>query len=119
MGLFNFIKKDSSNTDRPILFAKEFLIVGEKYECRKNSKKQRMGVIKKTTLKSSIHIERYTYQGKPAYMVVNTKEGLDLGVLSAGAASWLTDYYYKGNVEAYLVDKFQDSFHAKIVIYKK
>ena len=36
-------------------------------------------------------------------MIVNAKNNLDLGVLSAGAASWLTDYYMKGETVVFLL----------------
>lgn len=108
--------KATTNTEN-ILFQNEFLIVGEKYECRKNSKKMRADVIKKTRLNTPVHIEKYIYNGKPAYMIVNTIIGLDLGVLSARAADWLTDYYIDGTtVDAVLIDKYNASFHVQVTV---
>lgn len=52
-------------------------------------------------------------------MIVNSNLGLDIGVLSAGAADWLTSYCDKGNTVVSLTDKFQDSFHVKVVVYEK
>lgn len=120
MGLLDlFVSKQQKDTiDQESIFSKEFLIVGEKYECRKNPKKKRVDVIKKTTLKTPVHIEKYMYQGAPAYMIVNSKVDLDLGVLSKGAAAWLSDYYSQGTIKAILTDKFQNSFHVKITVYK-
>lgn len=102
-----------------IHFRNNFLIVGENYECLKNKKLQRSSVIKNTNLNTPVHLERYFYKGVPAYMIVNSNTGLDLGVLSSGAASWLTDYYSKGEVFATLTDKFENSFHVDIVVYSK
>ena len=120
MGLFDLLKTKESATTIPedceILFVNEFLIVGESYECRKNKKHKRINVIKKTKVNSPVHIERYLYNKKPAYMIVNTKLDLDLGVLSAGAADWLSDYYNKGTVFAELVDKYESSFHVRIAV---
>lgn len=125
MGLLDFFKTDKNlsepadQVERKILWSKEFLIVGEQYECRKDKKKKRCDVISKTKLNSPVHIEKYTYQGSPAYMIVNSKLNLDLGVLSQGAASWLSEYYSKGDVTAYLINKYDGSFHVKITIYQK
>ena len=121
MGLFDIFKKEevNPNADKKVLFSNEWLLVGEAYECRKNPKKSRKYAIEKTTLKSPVHIEKFIYAKKPAYMVVNTALGLDVGVLSAGAADWLTPYYNKGNTVVSLTDKFQGSFHVKVVVYEK
>lgn len=100
-----------------IHFRNEFLIVGQNYECLKNPKKQRSDVIRKTNLHTPVHVEKYYYKGTPAYMIVNSTTNLDLGVLSAGAASWLTDYCSKGKVFASLTDKFENSFHVLVVVY--
>lgn len=100
-----------------IHFQKNFLIVGEKYECLKNPSVQRSYVVNNTNLNTPIHVEKYFYQGVPAYMIVNSTIGLDLGVLSAGAASWLTDYYSEGTVFARLTDMFDGSFHVDIIVY--
>lgn len=100
-----------------IHFHKNFLIVGEKYECLKNPSVQRSCVINNTNLNTPVHVEKYFYEGVPAYMIVNSISGLDLGVLSAGAASWLTDYYSRGAVFACLTDKFDGSFHVNIIVY--
>ena len=102
-----------------ILFEKEFLIVGVSYECRKNKSKQRSYVIKQTQLSTPVHIEKYIYDKAPAYMIVNSKIDLDLGVLSAGAASWLSDYYSKGKTFAQLTNRYNDSFHVKITVVEK
>lgn len=124
MNFFNFFKPAKTPAYQSILenhkifFDKTFLIVGEKYECRKNPKKKRSDVIKKTSLKSSVYIEKYFYNNLPAYMIVNAKNNLDLGVLSAGAASWLTDYYMKGETVVYLTDRFDGSFHVRVIVYQ-
>lgn len=120
MGFSDIFKLRNKNTKNrgQLLFQNEFLIVGEKYECQKNHKKKRPNVIKKTNTKSPVHIEKYLYKGVPAYMVVNTKLNLDLGVLSGNAAAWLTDYYSKGETKAVLTDKFKESFHVKISVYE-
>ena len=77
----------------------------------------RADVIKKTRLNTPVHIEKYIYNGKPAYMIVNTIIGLDLGVLSARAADWLTDYYIDGTtVDAVLIDKYNASFHVQVTV---
>ena len=102
-----------------IIFEKEFLIVGEKYECRKNRNKKRLDIINKTRIGSPVHIEKYIYDGNPAYMIVNTEIGLDLGVLSSDAASWLTSYYSRGKTAAVLTDRFKDSFHVNVFVYEK
>ena len=106
------------NEESTLIFSKEFLIVGDQYECRKNPKKMRSDVNKKMKLDHPVYVEKYLYQGEPAYMIVDAKSRLDLGVLSKGAASWLTDYYSKGKVEAALVDNYQGTFHVKISVYK-
>lgn len=106
------------NKASTLIFSKEFLIVGDKYECRKNPKKMRSDVNKKMKLDCPVYVEKYLYHGEPAYMIVDSKSKLDLGVLSKGAASWLTDYYSNGKTEAVLVDKCQGTFHVKISVYK-
>ena len=123
MGILDLFKPKKTSDLLPdnskVLFAENFLIVGENYECRKNPKKQRMEVIKKTKTGDSVHIEKYMYQGKPAYMIVNTKQNLDLGVLSSGAAEWLSKYYSKGDTIVNITDKYQTSFHVDVVVIKK
>lgn len=121
MSFFDFLKKNVQDEpiNKNVIFSNEWLIVGESYECRKDPKKSRKYVINRTTLKSPVHIEKFIYARKPAYMIVNSNLGLDIGVLSAGAADWLTSYYDKGNTVVSLTDKFQDSFHVKVVVYEK
>ena len=111
---------NTSNTLPPnatIHFEKNFLIIGVKYECLKNPSVQRSYAINNTNLNTPVHVEKYFYQDAPAYMIVNSISNLDIGVLSAGAASWLTDYYSKGTVFARLTDAFDGSFHVDIIVY--
>lgn len=128
MGLFDFLKRKESSFEviqkgssfeeenDKIIFDKTFLIVGERYECRKNKKHKRSDVIKKTRLYTPVRVEKYTYRNKPAYMIVNADRNLDIGVLSQGAADWLSDYYKEGCVKAKLVDKYNSSFHVQITV---
>lgn len=113
MGL---ISEKTENHKNKIIFQKEFMIVGTKYECKKNVKKKRADVIKKTTLKTPVHIEKYFYNGIPAYMIVNTKLKLDLGVLSANAADWLTEYYSKGTTSVTLSKVHNDTFLVTVTV---
>lgn len=100
-----------------VIFDKSFLIVGDEYNCKKNSKFKRSDIIKKTSLKTPIRIEKYTYKKLPAYMIVNSKYNLDIGVLSAGAAAYLSDYFFKGSTIVELEEKVDSSFrvHVKVI----
>ncbi len=102
---------------RKLISEKSWLIVGESYECRKNKKKMRKDVIKKMHINDKVLIERYIYDGKAAYMVVDPKSKLDLGVLSAGVAEYLSTNYSNAVFEAHLEDKYKDSYHVHINIY--
>lgn len=95
----------------------EYLIVGTKFECRKNSKKMRKNVIKKMHLGDSVFIERYLYKGLPAYMIVDPKSKLDLGVLSASTAEYLSTKFSNIIFDAYLCEKINDTYRVHIKIY--
>lgn len=58
------------------------IIVGDSYECRKNSKKARRNIIAKMHVGDSVSVEFFRYKGRPAYLVVDDKSGLDIGVFS-------------------------------------
>ena len=118
--LLAFRKTTPINIDtKKVLFKNNFLIVGTEYECRKNKKKKRIDIIKKMHLNSPVYIEQYMYKGTPAYMIVDKKRQLDIGVLSVNAASWLTDYYSKGITCVTLTDKYKNSFHVDVIVYEK
>ena len=96
-----------------------YVIVGADYECRKNKKKMRKDVIKKMHVNDKVLIERYTYNGEAAYMVVDRKSNVDLGVLNAGVAEYLSTKYPNAVFDAYLHDKFENSYHVHITVYIK
>lgn len=123
MNIFSKFFKDTTtqtlhNTDK-VLFSNDFLIVGENYECRKNKKKLRRDVIKKMKVNDVVLIEQYIYNGKPAYMVIDPRTNLDLGVLSQGTAKWLSEDYPNAQIDAYLLDKYKNSFHVKVRVIEK
>lgn len=61
---------------------KAVTLVGEQYPCRKDKKKKRRDAEKGIRRGSKVTLERYTYKGDPAYMVINPANGLDIGVIS-------------------------------------
>lgn len=118
MGIFDSFKK-TKNENREVLWKKTFLIVGEGHECLKDETKKRADIMKKTKLKTPVHIEQFDQGKEPGYMIVNTRKDLDIGVLSRGSASSLAEVFDKGIVEATLVEEVKNSFRVKVVVYKE
>lgn len=119
MGLFDLFKKNikTETIEAPVLFRNEFLIVGNEYPCKKNKKIMRNSVHRKMKIGAIVNLEYYRYNKQPAYMVVDPKTGLDLGVLSHGAASWIHDEYRKKLKVCKICEKFRDTYRISVVIY--
>lgn len=88
-------------------------IVGHEYPCKKDKKVMRSTAEKGIRIGSQVTIERYTYQGEPAYMVVNPKNGLDIGVLSRVQAGKLSKRTKAKVIRAEIVDFFDDASGSK------
>lgn len=108
---------DTPTPPEGYIYFNEYLIVGENYECRKNKRKKRLDVIKKMKPNNRVFLEKYYYQKKPAYMIINPGDNLDLGVLSQGAAFALSSKHPEGKFFAYLSNEYNNSFHVKIFVY--
>lgn len=101
-----------------LVFSNDFMIVGAQYECRKNKHKMRHAVIAKMKPNMQVNIEKYSYKGSPAYMIVDPKTHLDLGVLSQGAADWISRDYPNAKIEGILTERHNDTFKVKINVYQ-
>lgn len=84
-------------------------VVGGEYPCKKDKKVSRVTAGKGIRIGSKVTIERFTYQRKPAYMVVNPKNGLDIGVLSQGTAFAVADRTKAKVIQGEIVDSFIDA----------
>lgn len=125
MGLFGLFKKKAYEAFDPsscpaddILFDRSYLIVGYQYNCKKRPALERQYVIRSMHVGDTVHIEEYVYQRKAAFMITNPRNGLDLGVLSSGAADLLSHEYPNTVKRAILDDEYNGSFHVRIVILK-
>lgn len=105
-------------SERTLVSESEYLIVGANFECRKNPKKRRMDVIKKMHLNDIVLIERFTYAGSAAYMIVDPKSNLDLGVFSATVAEYLSTKFKNVVFEAYLCEKVDSIYRVHVNVYK-
>lgn len=104
---------------RNIVYETEYLIVGVDYPCRKNKEKKRKDIIKHMHSGNIVVLEKYTYQGSAAYMIVDPKSSLDLGVLSAGAAEYIYDHYPNAIFDASLSSKYKNSYHVLIKVIQR
>ena len=125
MGLFGLFKKKAVEAFDPsscapddVLFDRSYLIVGYQYNCKKRPSLERQYVIRSMNVGDTVHIEEYMNQRKSAFMVINPRNGLDLGVLSSGAADLLSHEYPNTVKRAILEDECKCSFHVRIVILK-
>lgn len=69
-------------------------VVGVTFPCSKNSAVNRQDVVAQLHAGDRLYPERYTYEGKPAIMLLNA-QGLDVGNISAELAA---DLYDKSNL---------------------
>lgn len=88
---------------------KAVAVVGGEYPCRKDKKTMRDTAEKGIRIGSRVTIERYTYQGQPAYMVINSKNSLDIGVLSQGMAFKVSKQTKAKVIQGEIVDTFSDA----------
>lgn len=115
MGLLDkLIKKDSTPS---IDFSKleyfnEFLIVGEQYKSKMNPKTNRLDLMKKTKVGDIVKLVEFKYKGESAYMVVSERLKCDLGVLSAGAASWVKSKNCR--MVGYISEPYKNSYQIKL-----
>lgn len=114
MGLFDKFKKDKTVTDTNDVEAmkkrlKSISLVGEQYPCRKDKRKMRRSAEKGIKIGSKVTLERFTYNRKPAYMVVNPKNGLDIGVISTAQASWLASKTDQTIIQGEIADQYGDA----------
>lgn len=77
--------------------------VGIAYGCKKSSFRSRQSVIRKLKLGDIVDVEEYTYKGKPAYMFVDRKSGLDFGVMQADEAAHVSKTWKIKRFEAYVI----------------
>lgn len=115
---FKAMNTQTISNDMQLVFSNDFMIVGAQYECRKNKKEMRQNIIKKMRPGMHVHVEKYSYNGSPAYMIVDPKSKMDLGVLSQGAADWITRDYPNAKIEGILTEKHNDTFKVKVCVYK-
>lgn len=109
---------ETISNDMQLVFSNDFMIVGAEYECRKNKKKMRQNIIKKMRPGMHVHVEKYSYKCSPAYMIIDPKSKMDLGVLSQGAADWISRDYPNAKIEGILTEKHNDTFKVKVCVYK-
>lgn len=84
-------------------------LVGEQYPCRKDKKKKRRDAEKGIRQGSKVTLERYTYKGDPAYMVVNPANGLDIGVISQHQAKRLAGATKAKVIQGEIVEQYADA----------
>lgn len=84
-------------------------LVGEQYPCRKDRKKKRRDAEKGIRQGSKVTLERYTYKGDPAYMVINPANGLDIGVISQNQANKLAEATKANVVNGEIVEQYIDA----------
>ncbi|MDO4490505.1 MAG: hypothetical protein Q4B85_05525 [Lachnospiraceae bacterium] len=130
MGAFDFLKsifvskpKNKKNyKSGDLIFEKEYLIVGNEYPCKKRSWVKRNKIMKKMNIGDPVIVKKYKYEGKPAFMIIDPKTKLDIGVLGQGSADTVNSYYkkYKSVIcNAVLTERAAGSFRVKIYITKK
>lgn len=77
--------------------------VGIAFPCKKGFAKNRQTVMRKLKLGDIVDIEKYMWEGKPAYMFVDRKSGLDFGVMPASEAAYVSDVWKIKRFEAYVI----------------
>lgn len=77
--------------------------VGITFGCKKSFLRSRQSVLRKLKLGDLVDIERYTYNGKAAYLFVDKKTGLDFGVIPASEAEYITNTWKIKRFEAYVI----------------
>ena len=100
------------------VFSNTYLIVGSTYECLKNPRKYRYAVQANMCEGDPVIIEEYLYDGKSAYMVINPKNRLDIGVLSAGAAQYISMRFPHAVLHGVLDEQFDGTFRINVYILK-
>ncbi|MBO7726899.1 MAG: hypothetical protein J6S50_00450 [Oscillospiraceae bacterium] len=93
MGLFNRYKIQPPSVPGDPADTRTNRIAGVGYECRKDPKKKRLDVLKSLKVGAPLVLEYYEYEGRPAYMVVDCKSGLDIGTLHEGTAVSLKESF--------------------------
>ena len=92
---------------------KAITLVGEQYACRKDKSMKRRAAEKGIKIGSKVILERYTYKGKPAYMVVNTRNNLDIGVISQVQADKLAARTSDKTLQGEIVEQYKDAASEK------
>ena len=100
-----------------LFFSNEFLITGASHFCTKNVKKKRRNVIKHKKPGALVYLEKYMHEDSVGYMVIDPKTGLDLGVLTPNAASWIYEKCNNTCVRCHLTKRDGDSFRILVNAY--
>ena len=104
MGLFSINKIQPPSVPGKPADTRTNKIAGVRYPCRKNPKKNRMDVLKNMKVGSPLILEYFEYEGQPAYMVIDCKTGLDIGVLYEETSIALKESYPNAVFVAKLVE---------------
>lgn len=96
---------------------KQWRVAGVIYECRKNPSRKRLDVLKPMKPGSALVLEQFVYNGRPAYMVVDCKSGLDIGVLYENNAEFLSECFPRAKFIGKLVESNDHSALASFDIY--
>lgn len=85
MGLLElFFKKEPEIKEtRTVSYHRKFSLHGIRYESIKNPNYNRQEILTGLRKNDAVHLEKYIYNGEPAYMVVVDKRELDIGVVPA------------------------------------
>ena len=79
-----------------------FHLAGVTFPCYKDGDFLRQDEISDISVNDTIHLEEYQYKGKPAYLVVPDKTGIDIGVVPAHVAEMISNEYAFHKAEGYI-----------------
>lgn len=96
---------------------KVYRITGVQYACKKNPKQNRQVVLKQLKIGAPLVLEYFEFDGKPAYMAISCKSGLDIGTLTEPTAERLKTYYPSGIFVGKLIEKGDYAASMELSIY--
>jgi len=86
-------RKNAIYMDCPPQEEKILMAVGNEYECRIDTRKRRKDVIKKLHIGDFIEVKPYKYKNSTAFMFVDPRSRLDIGVIGSGSAEYIRNTY--------------------------
>lgn len=85
-------KQQTAQPERTISYHKKFNVAGVTYKCKLDKDCTRQGVLDSCWTSDKLHLQEFTYKGKPAFLIVRDKNNKDIGCVPQNLVDTIVKY---------------------------